>query len=323
MRFENPLAAVYLFWAIPVMVLFWLFAGKNKKNAMGRFIQNSLWHNIAPFFSIRRELINITLISLSVLFLLSALTRPQAGFRWREIKHEGLDIIFALDTSRSMLGEDMPPGRLKRAKMSIEDMIGKLSGDRMGLVAFAGEAFLQCPLTLDYDGFRVALMDIDEHTIPAGGTNISNAIKESVAAFEKGQIKYKIIILISDGEDHEGDAIEAAKNARDENIKIFCVGVGSPAGVHLPVKDSGGNNILSRLNEDLLKEIAFVTGGSYIRSSVIDFGLNAIYNEKIAGLERREIAGKKTKQYNESFQVLLFIAIMLLIAELFVNKKSI
>ena len=299
---------------------------------MNRFIQNSLWYEIVPLFNIRKELIGVILASLSVVLLLAALTRPQMGFRWRETKREGLDIIFAVDTSRSMLAEDIAPNRLSRAKMAIEDMVGRLSGDRIGLVAFAGEAFLQCPLTLDYDGFRVALMDIDVDTLPVGGTDISKAIEESVRSFEKGQIKYRIIILISDGEEHAGGALQAAKMANDENIKIFCVGVGSPNGAHLPIKDKDskrefikdnyGQNVLSRLNENMLKEVAFITGGSYVRSLAIDFGLDAIYNEKISKMERREVIGKKTKQYNESFQVLLFIAIILLIVEMFINKKS-
>jgi Ca-activated chloride channel homolog len=323
MRFANPLAAIYLFWAIPIMVLFWVFVLNYKKNAMGRFIQKPLWKDMAPFFSMHRELIDIILICLSVLFLLAALTRPQIGFKWREIKQEGMDIIFALDTSRSMLAEDMPPNRLQRAKMAIENMIKRLDGDRIGLIAFAGDAFLQCPLTTDYDGFRVALMDLDEDTIPLGGTDISNAIKESMMAFEKGQVKYRIIVLISDGEEHEGSVIETARQAKTENIKIFCIGVGSPSGAYLPVKDNHGNNVLSRLNEAILKETAFITGGSYIRSSVVDFGLDAIYNEKISRLERREVAGKRTKQYNESFQVLLFFAIVLLVIEMFIKKKSV
>ena len=333
MRFENPLIVVYILWAIPVIVLFWVFAKKNKKNAMNRFIQNSLWHEIAPFFNMRKELISVILTSLSILLLLGALTRPQIGFRWRELKREGLDIIFAVDTSRSMLAEDIAPSRLGRAKMAIEDMISRLSGDRIGLVAFAGEAFLQCPLTLDYDGFRVALMDLDLDTLPTGGTNVSGAIEESVRSFDKGQIKYRIVILISDGEEHEGNALQAAKMARDENIKIFCIGVGSLKGAYLPIKDKDGKgefikdgygqNVLSQLDENKLKEVAFITGGSYVRSLTTDFGLEAIYNEKISRMERREITGKKTKQYNESFQILLFIAVILLTIEMFINKKSV
>jgi Ca-activated chloride channel homolog len=332
MRFENPLMAVYILWAVPIIVLFWIFTKKHKKAAMNRFIHHSLWHEIIPFFNLRRELIGIILLSLSVLFLLASLTRPQIGFSWRELKREGLDIIFAVDVSRSMLAEDIAPNRLKRAKMAIEDAVTMLRGDRVGLVAFAGEAFLQCPLTLDYDGFRVALMDLDADTIPAGGTNISMAIEESIRSFEKGQIKYRIIILISDGEEHEGSALNAAKQAKDANIKIFCIGMGSPAGAYLPIKDKSGKrefikdaygqNVLSRLDEDMLKEIAFTTGGAYIRSLSTDFGLDTIYNEKISMMERREITGKKTKQYNESFQALLIVAIVLLVADMFINKKS-
>jgi Ca-activated chloride channel homolog len=332
MRFENPLAGLYLIWAIPVIILFWIFATKKKLGAMNRFIGSSLWGEMAGAFSRRREYLRIIMLSLSVILLLIAFTRPQIGFKWKEQKREGLDIVFAIDVSRSMLAEDISPNRLERTKMAVGNIINRLSGDRIGLVAFAGQAFLQCPLTLDYDGFRVTLSDLSTDTIPLGGTVLSEAIRESVNAFEKGQVKYRVIILISDGEEHEGNAINSAKQAAESGIKIFCIGVGSPTGANLPITDKSGKrefirdqynkNVLSRLNEELLKEIAFATGGSYVRSSAIDFGLESIYNEKIAKLERREIKGTKTKQYNEHFQILLFLAIALLTVELFLSKKN-
>jgi Ca-activated chloride channel homolog len=332
MRFENPLAAVYLIWAIPAIILFWAFVVKSKRGAMNRFVESSLWHVITGSFSRRREYIRIIMLSLSMVLLLAAFTRPQIGFRWRQLKAEGLDIIFTIDVSRSMLAEDISPNRLERTKMAIISMINRLGSDRVGLVAFAGEAFLQCPLTLDYDGFRAAVSDLDTDTIPVGGTIISKAIRESIRSFEKGQVKYKVVILISDGEEHEGDAIEAAKEAALANIKIFCIGVGSPAGAYLPItgtggkrefiRDQDGHNVLSRLNEELLKEVAFITGGSYILSSAINFGLETIYDERINKMERREVGGRQVKQYNEYFQALLFFAIVLLIAELFISKKK-
>jgi Ca-activated chloride channel homolog len=333
MRFENPLAAVYILWAIPLIILYWIFAIKGKKAAMNRFVRNTLWHKMAKSFSIRREHARILLLGLSVILLLLAFTRPQFGFRWRDMKTEGLDIVFAIDVSRSMLAEDISPNRLERTKMAVTAIIDRLAGDRTGLVAFAGQAFLQCPLTSDYNGFRVVLSDLDINTIPVGGTKISDAIRESIRAFEPGQTRYRVIILISDGEEHEGDAIDAAKQAAQENIRIFCIGVGSPSGAYLPItdknkkreliKDNQGQRVVSRLNENLLKEVAFLTGGSYIRSSTIDFGLETIYNEKIDKLERREIEGRQVKQYNEYFQILLFLAIILLLLEVFISKKGV
>ena len=332
MRFENPLAALYILWAFPVIVLFFLLARKRKIKAMNSFINYSLWHETAKLYNSRRDYARMGLLTMSVLLLLAAFARPQIGFSWRELKREGVDIIFAIDVSRSMLADDIMPNRLERVKIAIEAIISKLAGNRLGIVAFAGEAFLQCPLTLDYDGFRSVLLDLDIDSIPTGGTSIGNAILESIESFEKGIAEYQVIILISDGEDHENSAMDAARRAREANIKIFCVGVGSPSGSYLPVtdkdgrkefiKDSSGRNVLSRLNEDLLKQMAFITEGSYIRSSSVNFGLDALYEQNISKMEKRQIKGEMTKQYNECFQIPIFFAITLLVLEMVITKKS-
>jgi Ca-activated chloride channel homolog len=332
MRFENPLALVYILWALPAIVLFFLLAGGSKIRAMNNFIRYPLWREVAESYNKRRDYAAKGLLALSVLLLLTAFARPQIGFSWRELQQKGLDIIFAIDVSKSMIAEDIMPNRLARVKIAAEDIISGLAGSRLGIVAFAGEAFLQCPLTFDYDAFRSVLLDIDTETIPTGGTSIGSAIFECIESFEKGTAGYKAIILVSDGEEHRDSAIDAARRAREANVKIFCLGVGSPSGAYLPVidkrgqkgfiKDNSGRNILSRLNEELLKEVAFITGGSYIRSSPIDFGLDILYEQEISRMKTRQIKEKMTKKYNEYFQLPILIAIALLMLEMVINKKS-
>ena len=298
---------------------------------MNSFVNSSLWHEIVSSFSMRREYIKIVILSLSLLLLIGALTRPQMGFQWKEIKRKGLDIIFVIDTSKSMLARDMMPSRLERTKMAVDHLLKDLRGDRIGLIAFSGEAFLQCPLTLDYEGFRAALSDLDTDSISRGGTSMSEAIMEAVKSYDPGQKKYKVMILISDGEDFEGDPLKAAQVAMDERIRIFCIGVGSRGGSLLPIInekgekayiiDRYGQKVASRLNEKILKEIAFITGGAYIHSSGSNFGLDTIYRDKISRMDKREIKGKMNKQYHERFQVPLFLAIILLVIEMFISKR--
>jgi len=298
---------------------------------MEKFIDKPLLENIANSLDSRYAYLKIFILSLTIILILIAISRPQLGFRWREVKREGLDIIFAMDMSKSMLADDLSPNRLGRSKLAVRDMVRSLKGDRVGLVAFSGKAFLQCPLTLDYDGFLVCLRDLGVDTISRGGTSVAEAIKHAVDTYEKGAKRHKVLIVISDGEEHEGDALRMAEKAKKENIKIFCIGVGSKAGSFIPhvdkngrtvfLKDARGNRIRSRLNEKLLKEVAFATGGVYAQSTRTDFGLRGIYKEKISQFQKKEIAGKKNKVYNERFQIPLFLAILLLCIETLLPER--
>lgn len=332
MRFENPLVVVYIFWSIPIMILFWIIVMRKRKRLMGKFVERPLWPEITASLNIRRQYLKAILISAAIILSLVALTRPQLGFRWEELKRKGLDIIFAVDTSKSMLAGDIKPSRLERAKLAIKDMVGNLKGDRIGLIAFAGTAFMQSPLTLDYDGFLLALQDLDIDTIPRGGTSISAAIREAIRAYEPGEKKYRALVLISDGEEHEGDAVKAAGEAKVKNVKIFCIGVGSSRGSSIPIrdekgtksflKDESGHRVKTRLNEKILKKIAFITDGAYVHSTITDFGLETIYREKISAMEKREVKGKKRKRYHERFQIPLSLAVFLLCLELMIRERS-
>jgi Ca-activated chloride channel family protein len=305
---------------------------RKRKKLTATFIERALWPEIMYSLNMRRHYIKIIIVSTAIILSILSLTRPQFSFTWEEAKSKGLDIIFAVDTSKSMLCQDIRPNRLERSKLAIKDLLTRLKGDRIALVAFAGRAFLQCPLTLDYDGFLLALEDLSIDTIPRGGTSISTAIQEAMKAYDPVEKKYRVLILISDGEEHEGDALKTAKTAKEEKIKIFTIGVGSNMGAFIPIadreadkdflRDEQGNRVKSQLNEKLLKDAAFLTGGAYVHSTSTDFGLDSIYRESISRLERREIAAKKTKRYHEHFQIPLSIAVFLLCLEAVITRRK-
>lgn len=298
---------------------------------MERFADKDLIHNIAPSVSLWKKIFKMFIIAAAVFLSILALARPQWGFEWEEVKRSGTDILIAMDVSKSMLARDVKPNRLERSKFAVKDLIKKLNGDRIGLIAFAGTAFLQCPLTIDYNGFLLTLDDLNVMTIPRPGTSISSAIREAMKVFEGPEKKYKVLVIITDGEDWEGDAIKMADAAAKLGIKIYCVGVGSQEGDVIQavddrgertfVSDSSGKVVKTRLNEDLLKRIAISTGGSYVRATQSDFGLSLLYDKSISKLEKRDIESKMKKHYHERFQIFLTIALVLLFLEPFISDR--
>jgi Ca-activated chloride channel family protein len=330
MRLANP-QSVNLLWLFLAFILFYLWAFKRRKRAIESFAQRQLLEELILCLDKRKQKIKISLVSLAVLLCLFSLMRPQWGYHWEEIKRKGLDILIAIDTSKSMLAEDVKPNRLERSKLAVKDLIKKLRGDRIGLIAFSGSAFLQCPLTVDYNGFMLSLDNLSVDIIPRGGTSISNAIKEAIKSYEGGLKKYKVLVLITDGEDHEGNPLEAAEEAREEGIKIFCIGIGTKEGELIPItdergrrvflKDRNGNVIKTRLDEATLQKIALNTGGSYVRASGAEFGLDLIYEKKLSKMEKRELKARMQKRYEDRFQIPLFLAIMLLLLEPFVSER--
>jgi Ca-activated chloride channel family protein len=271
-------------------------------------------------------------LSLGLLFCLLALLRPQWGFKWQEVKRKGLDIIIALDTSKSMLANDIKPSRLERAKLAIDDFTREFKGDRIGLIAFAGSAFLECPLTIDYGGFLLALEDINVNSISKGGTSISSAIKEALRSYPAAEAKFKVLIIITDGEDPEGDPLRLAEEAKKAGIIICCIGIGTQEGelVFLGrddgskefLKDNQGNAVKSRLNEEILQKIVLATGGTYIRSTNTDFGLGLLYQGRLSKMEKREFAAKMSKLYQERFQIPLAIGLILILLEILISDRK-
>jgi Ca-activated chloride channel family protein len=332
MNYADPrYVSIFIFSSL-LLVFFYIWAMKRRKSLMERFAEKKLMEGIAPHFSVARKVLKMTLTGLAFLLCIFALARPQWGFEWQEVKRTGLDILIGIDVSKSMLARDMRPTRLERAKYAVKDLVKKLNGDRVGLIAFAGTSFLQCPLTIDYNGFLLTLDDLNTETIPRAGTSISSAIKDAIDVLKGADKKFKIFILITDGEELEGNAIQAANEAAQEGIRIYCVGVGTSEGDLIPtvdergekayVADRSGQAVKTRLNEDLLKKIAVATGGSYVRATPSDFGLTLLYDKSISKLEKREIEAKMKKHYQERYQIFLGIAVALLLLEPLISERK-
>lgn len=328
-QFEN---LFWIFLALPLLVFF-VWAVRNKTAQMRKFAQAELLSEIAQDVSFSRQWVkNILLVGVFVLSAV-ALARPQWGFEWQEVKRQGIDIVIALDTSKSMLTSDVKPNRLERTKLAVKDLLKKLKGDRIGLIAFAGDAFMACPLTSDYSGFLLSLEDVNVGTIPRGGTNISAALKEAIKGYDNTPAKHKAVIIVTDGENLEGDPVALAKEARSKEVKVFTVGIGTPEGELIQIeneggqkeflKDGSGNFVKSRLNESLLQEIALSTGGAYVRAGGAQSGLDLIYDRELSKIEKREIESKVEKKYHERFQYPLAVAVFLLIFETcFPNRRK-
>ncbi|MEI8176283.1 MAG: VWA domain-containing protein [Candidatus Omnitrophota bacterium] len=330
MRFAG-IHAAYLLWVVIAIAGFFWWANNRRRRSLEAFADKELLVSLTASFNAGARRLKQSMIVMALLLIVIALMRPQWGFKWQEIKRRGLDILVAVDVSKSMLAEDIKPSRLGRAKLALADFVKNIKGDRVGLIAFAGSAFTQCPLTVDYGGFLLSVDALEVNVIPKGGTSISSAIRQAIESYEGGLKKYKALILITDGEDNEGDALAAAEAAKNDGIKIFCVGIGTPEGELIPVhdesggtaflKDSQGAVVKSRLDEATLQKIALTTGGSYVRAGSKEFGLDLIYREKLSGMEKRELETKMAKQYEERFQIPLLIAFLLLAAELLISER--
>lgn len=299
---------------------------------MESFAERDLLVHMAPSMDGKKQKIKALFILLSVSAIALSLMRPQWGFEWKEVTRSGLDILIAIDTSKSMLAEDVKPNRLERSRLAVKDLIQKLHGDRIGLIAFAGSAFLQCPLTVDYSGFMLSLDDLNVNTLPKGGTSLSNAIETALDSYEGGKKKYKALVIITDGEDHEGNAAEWAERAKEQGIKISTIGIGTREGELIPVtdesgnrtflKDRSGNVVKSRLDEKTLQDIALATGGSYVKATATEFGLDLLYEEKLSKMEKREVENKMIRKYYERYQIPLAIALLLLCIEPFIRERK-
>ncbi len=319
MRFGAPEFIKWLLLIIPLIVLF-IWMHRQRAVRLTRLISSGVWETVIPGHTRKTGRRRIILRLLALLCIGLALTRPQWGSHWEEVKQRGLDIIVVLDTSKSMLAEDIKPNRLKQAQWAVRDFVKQLKGDRIGLVAFAGSSFLQCPVTIDYAAFTMMLDDIYAGIIPRGGTAIEQALKTAADSFDTKSEADRVIILITDGEDHEGDPVRMAEQLRKDKIKLFCIGVGTLEGELVPstegyVKNPQGQVVKSSLNEGLLEKLASETGGFYVRSAPGDFGLDRIYKLGISGLQRNEQETRLAKVYEERFGWFAAAALLLLLTE--------
>ena len=331
MRFGQP-EYIHLMWLCLVLVLFLKSARKRKQKKLDRFCQPE-----AALKTINPEITNIQkrkslLIVAATGFLILALAQPRWGYRWEDLKQEGVDVIVAIDVSNSMLAEDIKPNRLERAKRKIKDLINMMQGDRIGIVAFAGTSFVQCPLTLDYSAAEIFLDIIDTDLIPVQGTDLGHAVRTAIKAFEPEDDNSRSLILITDGEDHGGEIIKAAEEAQKAHVKIFAIGIGQEAGAPIPrfgqnggfKTNEGGDIVLSKLDEFTLQQIAIMTGGSYARSVTGDMDLNAIYLKNIKRkIEKKELKSTRRKIWNERYQWFILASLLCLIIETITRERKI
>lgn len=327
MRFAAPEFFKWLLLALP-LVLTLVFLHRKRKSRLSCLISSNVWKTVLPGFNAKRSRRRTVLRVLALLCIGLALTRPQWGFKWEEVHQRGLDIMVVLDTSKSMLAADIKPNRLKQAQWAVRDFIRQLKGDRIGLVAFAGSSFLQCPVTVDYAAFTMMLDDLYAGIIPRGGTAIAQALETAADSFEKNSEADKVIILITDGEDHEGDPLKMIENLKKDNIRLYSIGVGTPEGELIPakgggyLKDSQGHVVKSTINEKLLEQLARETGGFYVRSAPGDFGLDRIYKQGISTLQRDEQDTRLAKIYEERFGWFAAAALLFLLIESLITGKS-
>jgi Ca-activated chloride channel family protein len=328
-RFAHPeyLNALYL---IPVFVIAFWFITKNRNKLIEKFADKNLLKIILPSYSGIKPWIKYSLILLVFVCLILAAANPQVGTKMQEVKQTGIDVFILLDVSNSMLAEDIKPNRIDKAKYQISNLINKLRGDRIGLIIFAGQAYIQFPLTTDYSAANLFLSAVDVNSVPTQGTAIASALKLALQSFDTLSTE-KVIIAITDGEDHEGDVIAAVEEADSRDIKIYTIGLGSSAGVPIPVynrngqltgfkKDRQGNTVLTKLEENILKQMADEGNGKYFRGSNYEDYLEKIYSE-LSELEQSEFGTKKVTDYEDRFYYFLIPAIFLLVIEFLISEK--
>ena len=331
MQFAQP---IWLFAGLAACTaLVWQFRrfDQRQRVALTEFASARLLPKLASSISTSRKLAKRVLFTLGIACVFIALARPQAGFEFQETHRKGLELLFAVDTSKSMLAQDVKPDRLTRAKLAVTDLLTKLNGDGVGLIAFAGSSFLQCPVTLDYDAFRESLDALDVNVIPRGGTDIASAIHEAEAVFKTRTAADKILILITDGEDLGGEAITAAQSAGKNGVKIFTVGVGSAIGELVPVpsenggtdfaKDENGKPVKSHLDETTLKKIAEATGGMYQPLGGQGEGLTNIYERGLTAFTRQNLKAREARIPLEKFHWALLAALVCFIGELLIGNR--
>lgn len=328
MRFGNPQAFWYLL-ALPVLFGLFVWSFRARKAALERFGSPALMQKLTSATSRPRQVLKTALMLVFFFFACLALVEPRFGSRTDTVHRRGVDVLVALDTSLSMLAEDIRPNRLMRARYEIESFIDRLEGDRIGLVAFAGQSFVLCPLTLDYGAAKLFLDSVDTGLIPSRGTAIAGAIKTATRAFGGEERKHKALVLITDGEDHADDPVEAARAAADAGVRIFSVGIGTREGELIPVrkdgrvdflKDEQGHVVKTRLDESTLQQIAQLTDGGYVRAQGGGVGLEEVYAQ-IAAMEKKDLGTRTLSQYRHRYQWPLAFALICLILESFLSDR--
>jgi Ca-activated chloride channel family protein len=329
-RFQNP-EMIYLFvTALLLVVLFWLFI-RWKKKALLRFGKMEIINQLFPEVSQTRPTLKFWIRWVAFISLIIGLCGPLIGSKLEEVKRKGSDIIICLDVSNSMLAEDLMPNRLERAKQAISRLVDKLEGDRIGVIVFAGDAYTQLPITTDYAAAKLFLSQITTDIVPKQGTAIGAAIDLASTSFTDTIKKNSAIVIITDGENHEDDAIDAAKTASEQGIKVFTIGMGSEQGTPIPVYNNGakvgyrqdrsGQTIMTKLNSVMLEDIAEAGKGKFIHATNSDDGLSIVLKE-LSALDKKEFKAKMYTSFENQFQFFLAIALLLFIIDFIIGENK-
>ena len=323
--------AVQFLYGLPLAIpLVWaLFALlRRRRRALAQLVDPAQLGTLAPAWNPARARARLVLRTGALALLVLALARPQWGFHWEEVRRQGLDLMIVLDTSRSMMASDIKPSRLQQAKWGIRDLLRNLRGDRIGLVPFAGSSILQCPLTIDYAAFTMTLDDLYSGIIPRGGTAIEQALRTALAAFPADGAADRVVLLVTDGEDHEGDPLALLPELKEKHVRVYTIGIGTLAGEMVPTgdgqgyfKDRQGQIVKTALKEDVLQKLALGTGGTYVRSAPGDTGLERVFNESINNLKRSEQETRTAKIYEERFVWPIAAALLLLAWEALLGDR--
>lgn len=325
-RFENP-AFLYLLIIIPVIIVIRLLEMRKRKLKLKKFGDLSLLKQLMPDVSSSRKSLNFWLMIAALALLIVMLARPQMGTKISQEKRKGIEVIISLDISNSMRAEDVVPSRLDKSKMLVENMVDNFTNDKVGLVVFAGDAFIQLPITSDYVSAKMFLQNTDPSLIATQGTDLAGAIELSSKSFTQQDKVGRAILIITDGEDHEGGAIEAAEKARKNGIRVFVLGVGSTKGSPVPdgnggyMKDNSGQEVISALNEEMCKQVAQAGGGAYIHVDNTSLAQRQL-NDELTKLQKGDISSVVYSEYDEQFQAVGILVLILLIIEMLILERK-
>lgn len=325
-RFENP-AFLYLLIIIPVIIVIRLLEMRKRKLKLKKFGDLSLLKQLMPDVSSSRKSLKFWLMIAALALLIVMLARPQMGTKISQEKRKGIEVIISLDISNSMRAEDVVPSRLDKSKMLVENMVDNFTNDKVGLVVFAGDAFIQLPITSDYVSAKMFLQNTDPSLIATQGTDLAGAIELSSKSFTQQDKVGRAILIITDGEDHEGGAIEAAEKACKNGIRVFVLGVGSTKGSPVPdgnggyMKDNSGQEVISALNEEMCKQVAQAGGGAYIHVDNTSLAQRQL-NDELTKLQKGDISSVVYSEYDEQFQAVGILVLILLIIEMLILERK-
>lgn len=324
--FANP-EYLYFLLLVPCFLIGYGVMRVLRRRRIARFADERMAAALMPSVSTAKGWVRVVLFSLAFALFVFGCARPRTGAKLSEFKGAGVEIIVCLDVSNSMRAQDYSPCRLERAKWSLSQLVDKLDGDRIGLVVFAGTSFVQLPVTTDYVSAKMFLSTVSTNSVTAQGTAIGNAISTAARAFSTQSADSRAIIVITDGENHDDDAVAVAESVHQNGIRVFTIGVGSEEGKYIPMdggdylKDSDGKYVVTKLNSQALKDIAAAGGGAYVQAGVSEFGLNPIVDD-IHAMSKEEFSSVMFEEYNELYMFFFAIAFMLLVLEMLVGMRK-